>query len=74
MRLRCLILALPVFISLVTADLMPGWYASLTLTLIVPPCLFGLLITLWRMSILQNRVFTPLFRWLTARFIKTRSA
>ena len=73
LRLRCLFLALPVAVALASALLMPGLYSWLTLILIAPPCLFGLLTTRWRISILQTRAFTPLHRWLTARFIKERS-
>jgi len=73
LRLRCLFLALPVSVALVFAFLSPGFPSSLTLILVALPCLFGLLITRWRISILQNRAFTPLSRWLTAHFTKERS-
>jgi hypothetical protein len=66
LRLRCLLLALPMVLALATALLAPGLYSGLTLALIAPPCLFGLLTTRWRMSILHNRAFTPLHRWLIA--------
>jgi hypothetical protein len=72
--LRCLLLAVPVAVTLVYALLMPGLYSLLTLIFVAPPCLFGLLVTRWRMSILKNRAFKPLHRWLTAYFIKERSA
>jgi hypothetical protein len=74
LRLRCLLLALPIAMAIVSALLAPGFYSGLTFILIAPSCLFGLLITRWRMSILQNRAFTPLHRWLIAHFIKKRSA
>lgn len=70
LRLRCLVLAVPVLVALLSLPLMPGLYGALTLLLIAPPCLFGLLVTRWRMSILQNRAFMPLHRWLAARFVK----
>jgi hypothetical protein len=74
LRLRCLILAVPVLAVLLSLMLMPGLYGALTLLLIAPSCLFGLLVTRWRMSILQNRAFLPLLHWmkgwLTARFVK----
>jgi hypothetical protein len=70
LRLRCLFLCLPVVLALMTALLTPGLYSGLTLILVAPPCLFGFLTTRWRISILQNRAFMPLHRWLTACFIK----
>jgi len=73
LRFRCLLLVVPFCLVLVAALFVPGSYLYLTLLLFAPPCLFGLLTTRWRMSILQNRAFTPLHRWLTAPFIKTRS-
>ena len=69
LRLRCLVLAFPVLAALLVTLLMPGLYGLLTLALIAPPCLFGLLITVWRISILKNKTFTPLHRWLTACFV-----
>jgi hypothetical protein len=74
LRLRCLLLAVPVPVALASALLVPGLYSLLTLILVAPPCLFGLLVTRWRMSILKNRAFRPLHRWLTACFTKKRSA
>ena len=73
LRLRCLLLALPVLAALVAALLMPGLYSRITIVLVATPCLFGLLTTGWRMSILRHRAFMPLHRWLIAPFIKKRS-
>jgi hypothetical protein len=73
LRLRRLLLVLPLAVVSVFALLAPGIHFYLTLLLIASPCLFGLLTTRWRMSVLQNRAYTPLLRWLTARFIKERS-
>ena len=73
LHLRCLFFALPIPLVLVSVWLTPGLYSCLTLILIAPPCLFGLLSTRWRISILKNRAFMPLFRWLTARFTQKRS-
>src|SRR5699024_10900805 len=36
----------------------------LSLACIAPPCLLGMVTTLWRISILRHRRFTPLCRWL----------
>jgi hypothetical protein len=74
LRLRCLLLAVPLPVAFASALLMPGLYSLLTLILVAPPCLFGLLVTRWRMSILKNRAFRPLHRWLIACFTKERSA
>ena len=38
----------------------PGVISALRL----PPCLLGMVTTLWRISILRHRRFTPLCRWL----------
>ena len=73
LHVRSLLLALPVLAAFAAALLMPGLYSCLTLILIAPPCLFGLLTTRWRMSILQHKAFSPLHRWLTAWIIKQRS-
>jgi hypothetical protein len=69
MRLRCLLLILPVVAVTLGAVLSPSFSALLTVTLVVPSCVFGLVVTLWRMTILQRRKFTPLWCWLT-RFIR----
>jgi hypothetical protein len=70
LRLRCLVLTVPLLAALAIALFMPGLYSSLTLILIAPPCLFGLLVTRWRISILRNKAFTPLHRWLAACFVR----
>lgn len=70
LRLRCLVLAVPMMVTVLAALLVPSMYSLLVLILIAPPCLFGLLVTLWRISILQRKAFTPLHRWLSACFIK----
>jgi len=73
LRVRCLLLVVPLCLLLAYALFAQGGYVYLTLLLIAPPCLFGLLTTRWRMSILKNRAYTPLHRWLTAPLIKTRN-
>jgi hypothetical protein len=65
MRLRCLLLILPVVAVVLGAALSPSLSYLLTVALVAPPCVFGLVMTLWRMSILQRRTFTPLWCWLT---------
>ena len=62
-------LRLPIFLAPMLACLVAGAYqqslaAYLALVCIVPPCLFGMVTTLWRISILRHRRFTPLCRWL----------
>ena len=71
LRLRCLILAVPVMAALPSLLLVPGFVSYLTLALVALPCLFGLLTNVWRMSILQNRAFLPFHRWL-AQLIQPR--
>jgi hypothetical protein len=70
LRLRCLLLALPVAVAVLAALFTPGFLSLLTLALLAPPCLFGLLTARWRMSVLRHRAFIPFHRWLTASFIK----
>jgi hypothetical protein len=74
LRLRCLWLAFPILLALVSALLTPGLYSGLTLLLVAPPCLFGILATGWRISLLQHRAFMPLLRWLAAPFIRAISS
>jgi hypothetical protein len=64
LRLRCLIFALPIILAGCAAILTRSYPALLTLILMALPCLLGILTTLWRMSILANRTFTPLSRWI----------
>ena len=64
LRLRLLVFAVPMLTCLITA----AWSHSLTsfraLACIAPPCLLGIVTPLWRISVLRNRRFTPLCRWL----------
>ncbi len=62
-------LRLPVFIApALTCLLVTAWQQSpvswLALACVAPPCLLGMVTTLWRISILRNRHFLPLCRWL----------
>ena len=62
-------LRLPGFIApALTCLLVTAWQqspaATLALACVAPPCLLGMVTTLWRISILRNRHFLPLCRWL----------
>lgn len=71
LRLRCPILLVPVLGAIVCALCLPGLYGWLTLIAIAPPCLFGFLVTRWRIAVLQKRAFVPLCRWLFFLFTTT---
>ena len=58
LRLRLPVFAVPMLACLITA------VSFLSLACIAPPCLLGMVTTLWRISILRHRRFTPLCRWL----------
>ena len=64
LRLRLLVFAVPILACLI----MEAWSHSplsfLSLACIAPPCLLGMVTTLWRISLLRHRRFTPLCRWL----------
>ena len=65
LRLRLLVFAVPMLACLIAT----AWSGNrplslLSLACIAPPCLLGMVTTLWRISILRNRRFTPLCRWL----------
>jgi hypothetical protein len=64
LRLRCLILLAPVSAASLAAVFSRSPLSLLTLALIAPPCLFGVVATRWRMSVLKKRAFVPLLRWL----------
>lgn len=64
LRLRLLIFAAPLCVCLIAAALRNSPTTLLILALVAPPCLLGLLTTLWRISILKTRHFLPLCRWL----------
>lgn len=71
LRLRCPILLVPVLGAIVCALRLPGLYGWLTLIAIAPPCLFGFLVTRWRIAVLQKRAFVPLCRWFFSLFTTT---
>ena len=67
--ISALCLRLLVFLAAALACLLAvAWSHSplsfLSLACIAPPCLLGMVTTLWRISILRHRRFTPLCRWL----------
>lgn len=64
LRLRLLIFIAPILACLIALAWSHGWLFLLSLACIAPPCLFGMVTTLWRISILRNRRFIPLCRWL----------
>jgi hypothetical protein len=72
LRFRCLILALPVIFAALAAVLTQSRATTLTLILIGSPCLFGILTTFWRVSVLQRRAFTPFARWLLTGLFQKR--
>ncbi len=64
LRLRLLVFLAPALACLIALAWSHNLISFLSLACIAPPCLFGVVTTLWRISILQNRHFTPLCRWL----------
>lgn len=64
LRLRLLVFAVPMLACLITAAWSHSPASFLSLACITPPCLLGMVTTLWRISILRNRHFMPLCRWL----------
>lgn len=64
LRLRLPVFAVPMLACLITAAWSQSPVAYISLACIVPPCLLGMVTTLWRISVLHHRRFTPLCRWL----------
>lgn len=64
LRLRLLVFLAPALACFATAAWSHSPLAFLLLACIAPPCLLGIITTLWRISILRHRRFTPLCRWL----------
>ena len=64
LRLRLPVFAVPMLACLITAAWSHSPVSFLSLACVAPPCLLGMVTTLWRISILRNRHFTPLCRWL----------
>ena len=64
LRLRLLVFLAPALACFATAAWSHSPLAFLSLACIAPPCLLVIITTLWRISILRHRRFTPLCRWL----------
>ena len=64
LRLRLLVFAIPMLACLLAAAWSHSPLSFLSLACIAPPCLLGMVTTLWRISLLRHRRFTPLCRWL----------
>ena len=64
LRLRLLVFLAPMLACLIAAAWSQSLVARLALACIAPPCLLGMVTTLWRISILKTRHFLPLCRWL----------
>ena len=64
LRLRLLVFLAAALACLLAVAWSHSPLAFLSLVCIAPPCLLGMVTTLWRISILRHRRFTPLCRWL----------
>ena len=64
LRLRLPVFAVPMLACLITAAWSHSPLSFLSWACVAPPCLLGMVTTLWRISILRNHRFTPLCRWL----------
>lgn len=64
LRLRLLVFAVPMLACLLVGAWSHSPLSFLSLACIAPPCLLGMVTTLWRISLLRHRRFTPLCRWL----------
>lgn len=64
LRLRLLVFLAPALACLLVGAWSHSPLSFLSLACIAPPCLLGMVTTLWRISLLRHRRFTPLRRWL----------
>lgn len=64
LRLRLLVFAFPALACFIAAAWSHSPLSFLSLACMAPPCLLGMVTTLWRISLLRHRRFTPLCRWL----------
>lgn len=64
LRLRFVVFIVPVVVCLTAALLLRSFPSILTLAFVSLPCLVGIITTAWRISILENRRFLSLSRWL----------
>ena len=63
LRLRLVIFLAPMAACLIATAWSQRPAAWLALACVAPPCLLGMVTTLWRISILRHRRFLPLCRW-----------
>jgi hypothetical protein len=68
LRLRFLVFAVPVLVCVIAALLLRDFASCLALALVALPCLLGILTTAWRISVLADRRFLPLSRWVLSVF------
>ena len=68
LRLRFLVLIIPMIACAIAALLLRDFVSCLTLACMALPCFFGIVTTAWRISILKNRHFLPLSHWLLSGF------
>lgn len=64
LRLRFVVFVVPVIVCLIAALLLQSFASVLALAFVTLPCLVGIVTTAWRISILKNRCFLSLSRWL----------
>ena len=64
LRLRFLVFVVPVIVCVAVALLLQTIVSCLALAFISLPCVVGIVTTAWRISVLENRRFLPLSRWL----------
>lgn len=64
LRLRFAVFAVPVAVCVIAALLRQDFASCLALAFVSLPCLLGIVTTAWRVSVLKNRCFVPLSRWL----------
>ncbi|MBQ3060214.1 MAG: hypothetical protein IJD16_07895 [Desulfovibrio sp.] len=64
LRMRCWIFLVPILYFGLAACLIQDIASLLALLFVGTPCLLGIITTAWRLSVLNNRRFLPLSRWL----------
>ena len=64
LRLRFVVFVVPVAVCMIAALLRQDFASCLALAFVSLPCLLGIVTTAWRISVLKNRCFLPLSRWL----------
>ena len=64
LRLRFVVFLVPVAVCVIAALLRRDFASCLALAFVSLPCLLGVVTTAWRVSVLKNRCFVPLSRWL----------